>query len=103
MIRTDSHSELPPGAQRFQEGLQFEADGRTKEAVEAYREAIRYDPRLAQAHFNLGVGLAVLGEHEQAVRAWRRAVWLRSEFQNDLILALDIEHELREIEVRPQG
>jgi len=86
------------GARLYEQGLVLEAEGKTRQAVEAYQEAVRLAPRLAQAHFNLGVGFAMLGENDQAIRSWRKAIWLKSEFINDLIVAMDLDHELQESE-----
>lgn len=90
------------GMRHFQRGLDLEAAGRISDAIAAYREAVRVCPALPQAHFNLGVALALQGQTDEAIRAWQRAVWLKPEYMNDLMEALDLDHELRETVVNPR-
>lgn len=89
------------GMRHFQRGLDLESAGRPSEAIAAYQEAVRVCPALPQAHFNLGVALALQGQPDEAVRALQRAVWLKPEYMNDLMEALDLDHELRETVVNP--
>ncbi len=91
------------GQALFQKGLSLEADGKTAEAIDFYRRAVETCPDIAQAHFNLGVNLAMLGRNEEAIRSWKRAVWLKRDFINDLVTALDLDHEMREMEIFPEG
>lgn len=98
--------ETPPftgsdGQQFYQQGLACDAEGKVKEAIEAYQEALRLNPHLAEAYFCLGFDLALVEDRVGAVRMWRRAVWLNADYQRQLISALDLDHELREVEVVP--
>lgn len=52
--------------------------GRFKYAVNELREALKADPTDFYVYFNLGVTLANLGEHEEAVKAYREALKLGS-------------------------
>jgi Flp pilus assembly protein TadD len=66
-------------------------EGRTLEAVEAYRNAIAASPSSADAYNNLGVALYHLGDGHGAIAAYRRAVALRPAFaeaHNNLGVAL---------------
>lgn len=85
----------------YQEALDLEAAGKSEEAVEAYRNAIRACPKMPEAHFNLGVSLALLGQPDEAVRAWQRAVWLKPDFLNELVAALGIDNEQKETVINP--
>ena len=44
------------------------------EAVEAFQQAIKLDPTLAEAHFRLGLGLEALNKAEEAEKEYRFAV-----------------------------
>ncbi len=57
----------------------LERDGRYAEAVQAYREAIRLDPRDASAHVRLGVALRGAGQDEEANSVFRAALSLQTE------------------------
>jgi tetratricopeptide (TPR) repeat protein len=48
--------------------------------IEGCREALRQDPDLADAHYNLGVGLYRQGDVAEAVRQWERAVRLAPDY-----------------------
>ena len=84
------------GLEAFQRGLELDAAGKTAEAVEVYRSALNTCPDMAPAHFNLGLALAVLGDKEQAIRSWRKAIWLDQTYRGELVKALCLEDELGE-------
>ena len=54
--------------------------GRTSEAIEPMRSAVRLLPNDAEAHFNLGVALKALRLLEQAEEAYRHAIRIRPDF-----------------------
>jgi tetratricopeptide (TPR) repeat protein len=54
--------------------------GRTDEAIEVGREAIRHDPRMPEAHYNLGTLLARKNDLAEAIKAYRIAVDLRPDY-----------------------
>jgi ankyrin repeat protein/Flp pilus assembly protein TadD len=53
---------------------QAESDGRFREAIPLYRQALSLDPSLPYANLNLGVALAVTGELQEAQRYFRKAI-----------------------------
>lgn len=50
--------------------------GRREEAIAAFREAVRLDPRLDRAWYGLGMALAAEGRHAEAVSALEQAAVL---------------------------
>jgi tetratricopeptide (TPR) repeat protein len=50
--------------------------GRSQEALGHFREAVRLEPGLAIAHYNLGRALKQQGQLDEAVRHYRRAIAL---------------------------
>src|SRR5919206_4609325 len=69
-----------------------------REAEAAYRRAIECNPRLPEAHNNLGVVLRSRGEDDAALDAFRTAVALRSTYAealNNVALALAARGEHR--------
>ena len=89
------------GLIKFQQGVDLDAEGKTAEAIESYREAVQICPDMPQAYFNLCVDLAILWQNDQALRAWRTAFWLNGNYRHELMSALDIYHEIRETEIMP--
>lgn len=49
-------------------------EGKTREAIEAYRVAIKADPELAKAHYNLGVALGKSRHFDEAANRFREAL-----------------------------
>ncbi len=67
-------AQASPAADAFREGIAAQQQGDLERSAEAYRRAIEADPRLAEAHANLGVVLAQLGDYEEAVACYERAL-----------------------------
>ncbi|HET6893485.1 MAG TPA: DUF2225 domain-containing protein [Pyrinomonadaceae bacterium] len=44
------------------------------QAIEAFREAIKFDPELAEAHFRLALSYDALGRQQEAEEAYKKAV-----------------------------
>ncbi len=84
------------GQELFDQAVALEAEGKTAEAIDAYQQSLVACPRNAQAHYNLGITLATTGKIGQAIRCWRRAIWLEPAFRIELIKAFDIADELAE-------
>jgi len=88
------------------------ADGRTEEAVEQYRQALRLKPDYVKAHNNLGLALAGLGKVGEAIEHYHQALRLKPDdaaAYNNLGLALDslgrideaIEHYQQALRLKP--
>ena len=60
-------------------GNELLAQGRLDEAIAAYRAAVEAEPRLAEAHHNLGVALRSRGDLGDALREFLIAVQLEPE------------------------
>jgi tetratricopeptide (TPR) repeat protein len=66
---------------------------RPESARDGFREAIAREPGLADAHFGLGLAATALGEHAEAVRAYRETLRLhpeRAEAINNLAWYLSV-------------
>lgn len=61
----------------FLAGRSFEADGKFKEAVEAYKNAARINPDYAEAYVHLGLVYYRLGRYAEAVDAYKQVIKLR--------------------------
>jgi Tfp pilus assembly protein PilF len=74
-------------------GTRYLAIGRTPEAIDRFREALRLDPRYGEAHNNLGTALQTAGQTGAAIDQFRRALRLRP---NDDRVHLNLGNALRE-------
>jgi len=95
-MQSENYWKKKQGHELFERALQFEAESKTVEAIEAYRESLVQWPHNGQAQYNLGIALATEGRIDQAIRAWKKAVWLDQSFRYELIKAFDINDDLRE-------
>jgi Tfp pilus assembly protein PilF len=75
------------------------AQQQLSEAVTAYRQAIKLDPKYAEAYINLGVTLAALHQLPEAIAAYCQGIQLdpkRPKAHNNLGLALSAQERLPE-------
>lgn len=56
------------------QGKQFYRDDQDEQAVQAFQEAVKLDPELAEAHFRLGLGYEALGKREESEKEYKKAV-----------------------------
>lgn len=61
-------------------GYYYGEAGLHKEAVEAFKQAIRIKPDYAEAHYNLGVAYDMLGMHREAVEASKQAIRIKPDY-----------------------
>jgi len=61
-------------------GISFSRTGKLQDAVNSYRQALKLDPSLAQAHLNLGYAYERLNQSENAKREYQQACRLKAEF-----------------------
>jgi len=55
-------------------GRELYRNDQDEEAVQAFQQAVKLDPDLAEAHFRLGLGYEALGKSEEAEAEYKRAV-----------------------------
>jgi tetratricopeptide (TPR) repeat protein len=73
-------------------GLVFQERGAMQEAMDQYREALRFKPDFIQVHFNLASALAAVGELPDAVNHYAEAIRLKPDYaeaHGNLAAALD--------------
>ncbi len=63
--------------------MSLQNQGRSEEAIECYKTAIRCRPKLAAAYLNLGQLYANSGQTELAVEVWKKCAQLDSEGLKD--------------------
>ncbi|NES85656.1 MAG: tetratricopeptide repeat protein, partial [Moorea sp. SIO2B7] len=56
----------PVAVEKLNKGLEFIQQGKLNEAIALFREAAKLDPRLAPAHYNLGLALRQQGKLQPA-------------------------------------
>ena len=58
----------------LEQGKQLYRDDEDAKAVEAFQQAVKIDPDLAEAHFRLALGYETLGKQEEAEAEYKKAV-----------------------------
>lgn len=61
-------------------GVDYDEAGMYKEAIEAYKQAIRIKPDYAEAHYNMGVLNNKLGMDKEAIEAYKQAVRIKPDY-----------------------
>ena len=74
--------------------ISFIALNRLPEAEKNLREAVGYDPRLPQAHYQLGRVLEMQGDYQAGVESLKKAVALNAEYPEPHYLLGKIYHRL---------
>jgi len=86
-----SQADPASAAGQMHAGLSFVSRGRMEEAIPHFREALRINPNLAEAHVSLGLALAHRQKLDEAVVHFRKAAKLKpgvAETHNSLGVAL---------------
>jgi len=73
-VSNDSASDRARGRAELDKGKELYRNDQDGEAVQAFTEALRLDPDLAEAHFRLGLGYESLGKREEAEAQYKKAV-----------------------------
>jgi tetratricopeptide (TPR) repeat protein len=63
-------------------GIDHQKRKEHKQAIEAYRKALRMDPNYVEAHYNLGYGYSKLGLHREAIEAYKQAIRIQPDAAN---------------------
>jgi Flp pilus assembly protein TadD len=58
----------------LEKGKQLYRDDQDDQAVQAFHEAVKLDPELAEAHFRLALGYEALGKREESEAEYKKAV-----------------------------
>jgi len=58
----------------LEKGLKFYRNDEDTQAAEAFQQALKLDPELAEAHFRLGLTYDALGQEQEAEAAYKKAV-----------------------------
>jgi tetratricopeptide (TPR) repeat protein/glycosyltransferase involved in cell wall biosynthesis len=72
-------SQLNPALSHYKLGLVLAKKGKLKEAITAYRKAIKVEPIFENTYHSLGDALVEIGEKEEAIEVYRKAVELKPE------------------------
>src|SRR5262245_59215506 len=60
--------------ERLEKGKQLYRDDQDEQSVQAFQEAVKLDPDLAEAHFRLGLGYEALQKREESEKEYKKAV-----------------------------
>lgn len=69
-------AQTPTAKSFFEQGLIFVKEQKFNEALEAFRQSVKLDPKQAGTHANIGSTLIALDRHAEAVAPFREAVKL---------------------------
>jgi tetratricopeptide (TPR) repeat protein len=64
----------------FQVGYCYGKLGRSQDAIESFKQAIRIKPDYAEAHNNLGVAYGELGRWQEAIESCKQAIRIKPDF-----------------------
>lgn len=65
-----------PGRADNDEGASHYKQGHWDVATDSFKKAVKADPNLAEAHYNLALSLDKMGKHDEATAAFKKAIEL---------------------------
>lgn len=71
---------LPPVKQYYTSGVSLMLTKKYAKAISDFEQAIREEPKFAEAYFYIGYCYDELGEHQKAVDAFKKAIQLKPDF-----------------------
>jgi len=71
---------LSEAEEHYNAGVKLVSQGKLKEAIAEYDEAIRLEPYLAPAYINRGIAYARLGQHQRAIQDFDEAIRLDPQY-----------------------
>lgn len=69
-------NQFPKAEQHFDSGVELPEQGRLKQAISAYDEALRLNPQYAKAYNNRGFAYDNLGQYQRAIQDYDEAIRL---------------------------
>src|SRR5687767_387746 len=66
-----------------EKGRQLYLNDEDTQAAEAFQQALKLDPELAEAHFRLGLAYDALGQEQEAEAAYRKAVETYKKYRSE--------------------
>jgi tetratricopeptide (TPR) repeat protein len=73
-VSNGSEGDRARAKELLETGKQLYRDDQDEKAVQAFQEAVKLDPDLAEAHFRLALGYATLGKREESEAEYKKAV-----------------------------
>ncbi len=64
----------------FYRGVKYGDSGRHKDAIEAYKQAIKINPDNSVIHYNLGITYGELGRYKDAIEAFKQAIRIKPDY-----------------------
>ncbi len=64
----------------FYLGFAYADSGKYKEAMEAFKQAIRIKPNVAVSHYNLGIVYDSLGKYQEAIEEYKQAIRIKPDY-----------------------
>ena len=68
-------------------GACYKEIGNLEGAVKVFKNAILLEPSYAEAYFNLGAALQALGQNDEAIESYQRAISIRPIIQMHIIIS----------------
>ena len=67
--------------EHFMRGMKYESERKYKDAIEAYKKALKIKPHYVDAYLNLGQAHYKLGEYSEAIDIYKQALKMRPDIQ----------------------
>ena len=82
-VSNHSAGDRTQAREQLEKGKEFYRNDQDDEAVQAFQEAVKLDPDLAEGHFRLGLGYESLGKREEAEAEYKKAIAAYKKYLED--------------------